>query len=562
MRRTSIPCSSIISRDIEPDKLKGTAAHVMRIALLLSTSALVAWTATAQAPAAHPGTVDGTVKNSLTGEPIRKATVHLSSNVGSNESTATTDAAGHFHFENVNPGTYSLYAMRDGFMASLWEQPVRSQIVAVGDDQQLQDVTLKLIPTGVIGGHVLDDDGDPIIGAQVVVLQYLYGAQGKRLTQVSSLQSNDLGEFEAHNLAPGRYYVQVAPPQPPAVPPHTRWSHGEQAYPTVFYPNADEIGQAMKIQLAAGAHVGNIDFRLRKMPAYHIRGTVIGGHPGAPAQVVVKAEFGVEASTARSSLNPDGSFDIRGVVNGSYQVSYQDTAIAYSSPMVRVSDADVNAVVISPVRWVDLSGAITAEGAQPEKLELQFLLWNIGTGVGGAPKSQVNADGTFTITGARPDRSQLDIRNVPAGYYVKSIRFGDQEIRNGEIDLGGGATGPLNIVLGTDPGEVDGSVQTADGQPAPQTEVTLAPVDEYEGRPDLFKTTMTDASGNFQIKDVAPGEYRVFAWANNTEASSAEFRKPFESKSVAVTVGSQEKTSVQLTVITADEIEKEMSKLP
>jgi hypothetical protein len=56
----------------------------------------------------------------------------------------------------------------------------------------------------------------------------------------------------------------------------------------------------------------------------------------------------------------------------------------------------------------------------------------------------------------------------------------------------------------------------------------------------------------------------VFAWESDPEGSaqSAEFRKPFESKGVAVTVGPKEKASVQVNVITADDVERERSKLP
>ena len=94
--------------------------------------------------------------------------------------------------------------------------------------------------------------------------------------------------------------------------------------------------------------------------------------------------------------------------------------------------------------------------------------------------------------------------------------------------------------------------------------MTLAPAKEYDDREDLFKRVVTDASGNFKIPDVAPGEYKIFAWESDPEnnTQSAEFRKPFEGRSVAVTVGPNDKASIQLSVITAEDMEKERSKLP
>ena len=44
------------------------------------------------------------------------------------------------------------------------------QQVTVAEEQHVQDVALKLLPLGTVSGHVLDEDGDPIVGAQIGVL--------------------------------------------------------------------------------------------------------------------------------------------------------------------------------------------------------------------------------------------------------------------------------------------------------------------------------------------------------------------------------------------------------
>jgi hypothetical protein len=175
------------------------------------------------------------------------------------------------------------------------------------------------------------------------------------------------------------------------------------------------------------------------------------------------------------------------------------------------------------------------------------------------------ADGNFQIRSVPMDVCHLDFRSQPpAGYYVKSIRFGDREIKDDVIDLSNGADAPLNIVLASGGGAIDGKVQTADGQPAAGTEVTVARSDEYAGRSDLLKHATTDAAGNFHIKDLAPGDYRVYAWEIDLDQSprSAEFRNLFNGKSAAVTVGPNSKNSVQVNVIMADDIARERSKLP
>ncbi len=547
----------------------------MKVAAILFTLAFLAGTVRAQTPAAKPGSIEGVVGNSATGEPVKKAVVTLEGRAAAvnmaplYHTTAITDASGHFHFDRVTPGSYDISVDRDGFMVA--RSPLGGggrSFIQLSAEQHVQDLTLKLTPLGVVSGHVLDEDGEPIVRAQIAVLRYFYGPYRKQLIAEAAAQSNDLGEFEVLNLAPGRYYFQVMAPPQRNVPPLTRWVHPEEAYPITYYPNASEAAQATATSVAPGAHVSNVDFHLRKMPAYHIRGTVIGETPGSGAgQVTVEipnSNFGADIS--QSDLQADGSFDLRGVVNGSYELSYTrfdaGKPPSDSHQAVRVSDADANGVVLARKPFVDVSGTVTVEGPQPERLDLQIML---GARFGAGPSfGTPGPDGKFVIAGLSPNVQSVQIENAPPGKYVKSIRFGDREIKNAEIDLSGGSGAALNIVLGADGGEVDGNVQNASGQPAAGTPITLAPAEEFEGRWDLLKRAVTDDSGNFRIKDVAPGEYKVFAWEADIDdrTQSPEFRKPFEDRSAPVTVGPNEKAAVQVNVITAVEIEKETSKLP
>jgi hypothetical protein len=540
----------------------------MKVAAIVSALTLLAGILGAQV-----ASIDGTVTNSVTGEPIKKAMVELDgvelSIVRSEGSavTAMTDAGGHFHFENVAPGSHVIRADQvDGFWDPRNRLPGFFSPIKVAEDQHVEGVAIQLMPLGVVSGHVLDEDGDPIARAQIAVLRSVYGPRGKRWNQVASSQSNDLGEFEVINLQPGRYYLKVAAPLPKNIPPHTLWTHPEQAYPVTFYPNARDATEATATMVAPGAHVTNLDFRLRKMPAYHIRGTVLRNSAGPDSVDELRVEtpeshFG--ANVVQLGLQPDKSFDIRGVVSGSYFVTYRQgipgkSDISYPAQAVLVADADVNRVVLARGAELELSGTITLEGAQPRNLDLWIALLDPqateehGTGI-------ARADGKFTIAAIPRAVYQMELRNLPSGKYVKSIRFGDRELNNGDIDLTEGASAPLNIVLGADGGEVDGNVQTAAA-----VEVTLAPSEEYAGRSDLFKRVFADASGHFQIKDVAPGEYKIFAWESDPDgnAQSVEFRKPFEGKGVAITVGPQEKATAQLTVITAGDVENALSKLP
>lgn len=549
---------------------------MIRLAKILSSLTLVALLLRAQAPVSKPGNVEGIVVNFATGEPIRKAYVRLDSQPGpggrAHNLKTQSDASGRFHFDSVEPGlSYEVSAQRDGYV----DPQARYAIPApfqVAEEQHVSGVVVKLVPLAVLSGHVQDEDGTPISSASIVVLRYSYESGRRRLGLAAfGEQTNDLGEFEILNLAPGRYYLQVAQPRRRNIPAHTRWARPEEAYPITFYPNVRQISEATPIDVAPGAHVGNLDFHLRKVPAYHIRGHVAGQTGGQPQTL---DQFMVETPGTRSGgiyqmgLQADGSFDIPGVANGSYDVSYSHTRFGsgetpYPVQSVHVADADVNDLVFTDDPKIEVSGTISVEGPRPDKLNIYVALVpnNSVYSVGGMS----TADGSFHFASVPMQVCHLDLRSQPPeGYYVKSIRFGDREIKDSDIDFSNGADAPLKIVLASDGGVIDGKVQTDNGQPSAGTEVTVARSDEYAGRADLLKRATTDAAGNFHIKDVAPGDYRVYAWEIDLDQSprSAEFRNLFDGKSAAVTVGLNSKASVQVNVIMAGDIARERSKLP
>lgn len=47
-------------------------------------------------------------------------------------------------------------------------------IFAGHEEQQVKDIVVKLVPLGLVSGHVLDEDGDPIPRANVTLLRYYY----------------------------------------------------------------------------------------------------------------------------------------------------------------------------------------------------------------------------------------------------------------------------------------------------------------------------------------------------------------------------------------------------
>jgi hypothetical protein len=83
----------------------------------------------------------------------------------------------------------------------------------------------------------------------------------------------------------------------------------------------------------------------------------------------------------------------------------------------------------------------------------------------------------------------------------------------------------------------------------------MAPDGALSDRIDLIRTVLADDKGEFRMTDVAPGNYRIFAWEKFEFEleQSPEFLGLFPGSSVRVAEGEQPEVEVKM--ISAGEIE-------
>jgi hypothetical protein len=515
-------------------------------------------------PSLKSGTVDGVVINSVTGDPVKKATVTLQALERPANYAAVADSAGHFHFDSVEPGNYQAMANRDGFMSPRMPRDPWSKPIAVAAEQQVKDLSITLVPLAVVTGHVFDEDGDPVARAQVQALRYVY-RQGdvRQLNPAGFASTNDLGEYQLLDLEPGRYYYLAAVPGRLArLPLRLRSGTPELTYPDTFYPSAIQAEQATVSQVAPGTQLTGIDFRVHKAPSYHIRGKATDGRTGQPihnAMLRIRPRESVFFEGIQ--IQPNGTFDAPRVMSGSYILICQTREELLAQQIVNVGDHDVDDVVLVFRPPLEISGAVRLEGTPSEhKGTIQVSLSPLE--MGRHQSIVVNADGGFALK-AMPGAYRINVA-CDAGAYVKSMRFGDQDVSNGKIDLTQQTGGAFHIVCGTDVGQIQGSVQNEHGEPAPGALITVSPDAERQDRRDLYYQLTTDQNGKFDYQDFAPGDYKVIAWENADQemAQSSEFRKAFESRAASVSIPAGGHASVQLKLIPAADIEAEKNKLP
>src|SRR5207247_2155302 len=112
---------------------------------------------------------------------------------------------------------------------------------------------------------------------------------------------------------------------------------------------------------------------------------------------------------------------------------------------------------------------------------------------------------------------------------------------------------PLQIAVSSGAATVTGIVQTSiDNVPRkPVAGATIALVPEIRRRQNraLYLSATTDATGRFTIHNIAPGDYKLFAWESipATAFQNSGFVAKFEDQGVVVHVGQNTAATVDLT---------------
>jgi 5-hydroxyisourate hydrolase-like protein (transthyretin family) len=539
--------------------------------------------AAAPLPATKPEdlcTVDGQISSVGTGGPLKKVTVTLRATEvpqgrggGLRGYAATTDASGRFTITGVEPGKYRLTAARTGYVDTEYgsKDYLRTgSVLTLAAKQHLGNLNFNMAPNAVIAGRVLDEDRDPMASVQVQALRYRYTQGKKQLVAYADDTTNDIGEYRLSGLPAGRYFISVAPRNN-----SMRGGFGrtivqqqqpEEEYVRTFYPAAIDSGAAAPVDVEAGAQRGGVDFALSRRHIVTLKGHVSDAS-GLTAEarrimvVLTPRDPAAGPSMGRpTTIDRNGNFEIRGVTPGSYNLvaavpSREVTAAARMQVDVGNRSVDNLNITINPPLTV--AGRIRIEG-QTDTTAVPNVQVSLRSREGGNrmfgsnAAGKVAADGTFTLANVNPDQYTLTLSGLPDGYYIKSIRAGEQDALTPGLDLSRGAAGAIDVILSPNAGQVTGIVQNGQQQPAPGAAVVLVPLEaERSTQPQYYKTATTDDTGRFTVKTLDPGQYRVYAWQEVESGAymDPDFIKPVENSGQTVTIRESSQETVQVKLI-------------
>ena len=542
---------------------------------LLVTSATAQSTKTADAANKDDCSISGMVVKLAGSEPLKSASVQLQStdDRGSSPTTVHTDSGGHFELRGIQAGRYLLRVMRTGFVSQQYGQRTPSgpgAILALSPGQQMNDLLFRLIPSATISGRVENEDGEPLPWAHVSALRQVYAGGSRTLSMEETVPTNDRGEYRLFGLRPGRYFLaanyrpgghQVGQDEEAEF---ENADSGREDYVRTFYPGVPDASKAEAIAVKAGEEIPSMDFLLQPVAVYKVRGhvhnLVATSSKSSHNHIVVQLQpkksgiYNTYSFGQNNFVNADGTFDLDGVLPGSYILSAQwfdDGKRHYARQSIEVGNADVEGVQLTIAPGMTVSGHVRWEGSLSPAQNLVVMAQGVDEDNPAGLHARVDSDGSFTLNDAPDLPLRVSVYGQSQDSYLKAVTYGGVDSLEDGFTARAGVAATLEVTLSSRGAHVQGSVINAEGLPAVGVCVVLVPDGKHRTRLSLYKEAQTDQRGQFLLRGISPGDYTLFSW-NEVEVGAWEdpdFLKAFEDRGEKVTVQEGEAKSINLTAI-------------
>jgi hypothetical protein len=432
-------------------------------------------------PRAGTATVRGRVVDGVTGAPLSRARVRLMT--GPNGPTAMTDKEGVFTLTRVPAGPLILSTDKATYTTSRYPEVSRSlrarSTPTIVRDGETVEITVKLFHGGVLAGRVLDAYGDPVEYADVRILVV---PRGRAPQMRNSTSTNDLGEFRAARLEPGRYVLSVVPramgnDMPMGV------ATDVQPMPTpTFYPPAASAEEAQSIAVNRGESITGIEIVLGEGMPSVITGVVLGpdgpltNYRGNINVRTVSSDSSGGTHFGGSGLRPDGTFRLP-LTPGNYYLEahmypqmqpgeqFQPGKELFGTVPITVAGGTTESVTIVVGRGGTATGRVMFDGTSPPPAPPARPVTPPFSNDGSCrmPETTVAADWSFKIEGVSGTCSAPQY-NAFGRWAVKSVIIRGQNVTDRSFTFEQGQQYDVQIVVTDRAPELQFHVSGDDGQ--------------------------------------------------------------------------------------------------
>lgn len=536
-----------------------TRALVLGVAVCIAcaSAAEAQLTRDARPVATGTATLSGiVVTNDLDARPVRRARVTCSAAELTSGITAVTDDKGRFTCARLPAGRYMVNVTRDGWVAAAYgaKRPLRAGTPVPIAAGQRADIVIRLTRGAVITGTLIDQSGQPTVGAAVVALRSTMQNGERRLVDLGSpAVTDDRGVYRIYGLPPGDYYVRAAPSSasllrddvlatsdldvrqarsaPNALPEGRR-----VAFASTYFPGTPFALQASPISLGPAEERADVDFTLQLVATARIEGTITlpDGSPAPSAAQVTLLPSGPTRSAdspleALKTTRPgaDGTFAFASVAPGTYTLFARASSpvVQWASAEIAVDGERIPGLSLTLQPGLTISGRVRAggSGALPPfdvaavKITAEPL--QSAADVSLAPSAAtVERDGRFTIGGVTPGRYRLTAAIPGAGrargWTLLSAAAGGIDTLDLPLVVRPNDTITDIVITLTDrSSQIEGVLQDTGGATVSDYTVVLFPADPalWLPRARRIQATRAGTDGAFVFRSLPPGDYLLSA---------------------------------------------------
>jgi protocatechuate 3,4-dioxygenase beta subunit len=499
---------------------------ILASGLVVFCSVVFAAQSSDAAPAQSSTTrIAGTVVSSIGGNPLGRARVSIvDARNPQNRQFAITSDDGRFEFK-VSPGKYDLRGAKRGFISASYDEHEQfSTAIVTGTGLDTENLVLRLAPSAVLSGKVLDELGDPLRSAQVSLYREDRRVGIGRILKIRAQGTDDQGAYEFASLDAGTYFISVTATPWYAVHPvssHQPDSENlptavdrslDAAYPVTYYGDSTEPDDATPIPIRGGDHL-QADIHLNPVPALHLLFRVPdNGEHGIRVPQLERPSFDGMDTVQHGGMQQvsPGVFEINGVAPGRYSVRSQGSGQSNEANEINLTNDGQELEVPAAEQAGAIKATVQLLGAAALPPHLGIGLRNSKIRI--VSGLEVDAKGEIEFQDLAPGNYEVVAFAQEKTFSVVRISSPGNDSAGHTLTVTPGSSLTVSLSLAGGDADVEGFAKRA-GKATSGAMVVLVPKDPETHR-DLFRRDQSDQDGSFRLRSVIPGTYTIVAIAN------------------------------------------------
>jgi hypothetical protein len=436
------------------------------------------------------------------------------------------------------------------------------QLAAVQPDSPEAPLTLKIVPTGFITGHIYAESGDVPDLLKIQLLRKLINNGSSTWVTANTTSVNNRGEFRFADLEPGDYKLFL-PAHIPDSDGTSMTAASISGFLPEYYPNGIREDSAAILSVGAGASV-TANLNLHAAPFYDVTIPVANPEKGFTRAILIDGAPGLSIEQSNQNFEghlPDGTYNLLIYSNEPRSPSDPNPLLSNAFVKIEVRGKAVHTAVVAlhptPEVPIVVRREFTSSQPQPplppNQLSINLFLQNVRQDLSEpAPSVTVNSgDGSLSLVGVMPGTYTVTVSPRITSAYIASATSGTTDLLREPFQVVPNSDPrPIEVTLRDDSASIDAAIAvdpaTPSLLPASPAILLCIPLDRPQSMPGVALAQQSHAS----VKNLAPGRYLLIASRGQVvlslEYNNADVLRSLMQKGTVVTLSPNQTATVQV----------------